>query len=308
MMRLAIIGRTEILYETAEQLYAGGYEIGLIVSAKEAPEYTKGAEDFKKLARSLGVPFLNLISNNEVLEVIRTLPAFDVGISVNYPRIISQEVIDCFRLGILNAHCGDLPRYRGNACQAWAILEGEERVGLCIHKMMGGKLDSGDIIARDYCPLEANTKVTKVHRWMSDRVPELFREALERLSANPRYVLETQSQDPRHSLRCYPRRPEDGRIRWGDSAVHILRLINACNKPYAGAFCEHEGAKVIVWDACLVEDDERFLAVPGQVTRVGGGSIEVAAGDGKIRVMQIEREGVTMPPDRLVKSLRTRLT
>lgn len=307
-MRLAIIGRTEILYETAEQLYAQGYEIGLILSAKEACEYTKGCQDFKKLARNLGVPFIESSSNSEVLEVMSTLPAFDVGISVNYPRIISQEVIDCFRLGILNAHGGDLPRYRGNACQAWAILEGEERVGLCIHKMVGGELDSGNIIARDYCPIEVDTKVTKVHRWMSDRVPALFRDALERLAADPKYVLETQSQDPRHSLRCYPRRPEDGRIKWGDPAVHILRLINACNKPYAGAFCEHEGAKVIIWDACLVDDGERFLAVPGQVTRVGKGSIEVAAGDGKIRVMHIEQDGVTMPPDRLVKSLRARLT
>ena len=38
-----------------------------------------------------------------------------------------EEVIDFFELGILNAHGGDLPRYRGNACQAWAIINGEER-------------------------------------------------------------------------------------------------------------------------------------------------------------------------------------
>ena len=41
-------------------------------------------------------------------------------------------------------------RYRGNACQAWAILNGE-KISLCIHKMIGGELDSGDIITRVIC-------------------------------------------------------------------------------------------------------------------------------------------------------------
>ena len=53
------------------------------------------------------------------------------------------------RLSILNAHGGTLPRYQSNACQAWAILNSEERAGLYIHKMMSAELDCGDIVARD---------------------------------------------------------------------------------------------------------------------------------------------------------------
>lgn len=68
--------------------------------------------------------------------------------SLNYSSIISQKVIDLFPLGILNAHGGDLPKYRGNACQAWAILNGETKIGLCIHSMIGGEVDNGNIIDR----------------------------------------------------------------------------------------------------------------------------------------------------------------
>ena len=58
-----------------------------------------------------------------------------------------------------NAHGGDLPRYRGNACQAWAIINGENKIGLCIHKMIGGELDISDIIARDFLKIDLGTKL-----------------------------------------------------------------------------------------------------------------------------------------------------
>ena len=304
-MRSAIIGRTEWLYETALHLKDQGHEIAIIVTAKEAPEYTRTAADFKDLASKLGAAFIHSAKISETIGVIRKLGRLDIGVSAFYPGIIPQAVIDLFPLGILNAHGGDLPRYRGNACQAWAILAGEKRVGYCIHKMIGDELDSGDIISRDYFPLDINTKVTAVHQWMGRRTPELFAEALRKLAKDPTYVLERQSKDPKDALRCYPRGPEDGRIDWARSNVEVLRLVNACNKPYAGAFCDLEGRRVIIWDAALVPE-ENFLAIPGQITRIGEGFVEVATGVQKIRVNQIEIEGEVMSPDQLIRSSRKR--
>ena len=234
-MRVAIIGRTEILYETAELLAKRGHEIALIITAKAAPEYTRTEEDFKALAGKLSAPFVHTARIAESLETIRSLDPVDIGVSMNYPGVIPSEVIDLFSLGVLNAHGGDLPRYRGNACQAWAILNGEKRVGLCVHKMVGGELDSGDIIARDYRPLTAESTITEVYGWMASRTPDLFAQALDLLAADPSYVLERQSKKTADALRCYPRAQEDGYIDWNRSAVEILRLINASTKPYAGA-------------------------------------------------------------------------
>lgn len=306
-MRIAIIGRSEILYESAVYLRKQGHDIAVIITAKEAPEYTKNSADFQELAKAWDIPFANTPRIEETIETIRLMPQIDIGVSFNYIGIIPQSVLDFFPFGILNAHGGDLPRYRGNACQAWAILNGEKRIGLCIHRMVGGELDSGDIIARDYLPIDYTTKVTQVWAWMEKRIPSLYVEAVNRLTENPEYVLEVQSKDPNSALRCYPRRPEDGRIVWRKRAVEILRLINACNKPYAGAFCEFEGQKLIIWDAELVPD-VNFLAVPGQITLVSNDFVEVATGEGKLRVNLVEILGEVMIPNQLIHSIRQRFT
>ena len=304
-MRIGIIGRTEILYETALQLHKQGNKIAHVITAKEAPEYTRTSEDFCRLAEELDVPFAHSTHiENETTLIQESQP--DIGVSLNYTGIIPQSVIDCFPLGILNAHGGDLPRYRGNACQAWAILNGENRIGLCIHRMIGGELDSGDIIARDYFPINHTTKVTRCWEWMAERIPELFLDAVEGLRENPNTVIQRQSSNPKDSLRCYPRHPEDGRIDWSQSAMDVLRLVNASNKPYAGAFCVFEGEKMTIWDAEVVEDQENFCAIPGQVTRIGEGFVEVACVEGKLKVKEIEIGGEVGTPDSWVKSIRKR--
>lgn len=305
-MKIAIIGRTEILYDTMLLLREAGHDIACILSAKEAPEYTRTARDFQILAEEWHIPFAFGGKILEHADILRNACA-DIAVSVNYPGIIPQDVIDLFPRGILNAHGGDLPRYRGNACQAWAILNGEQRIGLCVHKMVGGELDSGDIIVREYLPIDINTKVTQAWEWMGRRIPKMFVQAVDLLEKDPGYVLEVQSRNPADALRCYPRKPEDGRIDWNQSAESILRLINASNKPYAGAFCHFDGQKMIIWDAKLVEDEEIFCAVPEQVTKIGEGFVKVACGTGKIRLGQIEYAEVDETPDKWIKSIRNRL-
>lgn len=304
-MRIAIIGRTVLLYDTTLQLHGAGHQIVCILTAKEAPEYTRTAADFQELADIWQIPFAQGGRITEYADFLLAAQA-DIAVSVNYPGVVPQSVIDLFSLGVLNAHGGDLPRYRGNACQAWAILNGEERIGLCIHKMIGEELDSGDIIARDYLDIDHTTKVTQVLEWMAVRTPELMLEAVQMLDDNPDYVLEEQSKDPKQALRCYPRKPEDGRIDWTKPAIDVLRLINASNKPYAGAFCDFEGEKMIIWDAELVADDENFYAVPGQITKIGNGFIEVACGPGKIRVLSVEYQGQVSVATLFIQSIRKR--
>jgi UDP-4-amino-4-deoxy-L-arabinose formyltransferase/UDP-glucuronic acid dehydrogenase (UDP-4-keto-hexauronic acid decarboxylating) len=307
-VRVAIIGRSEILYDTAERLVAAGYQIALVITAKEAPEYEARVPEFAALAKRLNTPFLRTAHIANTLPEIRSAGPIDVAVSVNFPAIIPDEVIHHFPLGILNAHGGDLPRYRGNACQAWAILNGEERVGLCIHKMIGDALDAGDIIARDYHAVGLQTTVTELWTWMRERAPELFETALQALGRDPTFVLERQSRDPRDSLRCYPRRPDDGRIDWNRSAIEVLRLINASTKPYSGAYCELDGERVIIWDAELAFDDEIYLAVPGQIAAIGTGWAHVITGSGKIKINKVETTSGITTPDRLNLSLRNRFT
>ena len=109
-------------------------------------------------------------------------------------------------------------------------------------------------------------------------------------------------------MRCNPRRPEDSCINWNNPAIDILRLINASNKPYSGAFCQYEEEKIIIWDAELVDDRERFCAVPGQVTKVQDGFFEVACGSGKIRILSVAYQDQIIKPSDLIQSIRKRLS
>lgn len=306
-MKIAIIGRSEILYETTLYLQKSGHEVVCILSEKEAPEYTKKAADFSRLAQEMDVPFGQGVNILDYALLI-TESGADIGVSVNYPAIVPQSFLDLLPLGVLNVHGGDLPRYRGNACQAWAILNGEKRIGLCVHRMIGGELDNGDIVARSYLPIDDTTKIGTVWQWMISEAPTLVRQAVERLANNPEYVLERQSKDPTAALRCYPRRPEDGRIEWSSRAIDILRLINASNKPYAGAYCYMGTQKLTIWDAEIINDDEIFCAIPGQITTIGDSFVDVACSEGKLRLRKVEVGGLHAPPNRCVTSTRQRLT
>jgi len=311
-MNVVIIGRTDVLYKTAEVLYKNGYNIPLIITSKEAPEYKKTAKDFEALAQKIGAKFLYApkFTDKEIkfLKSVRvnSNKGKFIGISMNYTGIIQQEVIDIFDLGILNAHGGDLPRYRGNACQAWAILNGEEKIGLCIHKMEGGKLDSGDIIERKYYSININTKITDIYRWFERDIPFMFLNAIKKLEKDSNYILE--KQDESKALRCYPLVPEDGRIDWNKSNVEILRKINAFNKPYNGAYCFYENKKLIVWDAEIYEDQEKYCAIPGQIAKIcEDGSVVVITGKGKIKMKEVEWEGTLVKPTTIIKGIRKRL-
>lgn len=307
-MKVAIIGRTEILYETALLLIRENYTIPIIITHKEALEYTKKAEDFEILANDIGAKYIYTAKIKDHINEIKDCADIDIAVSLNYPTVIPQNVIDIFRLGILNAHGGDLPRYRGNACQAWAILNGERRIGLCIHKMVGGELDSGDIIEREYLEIDINTKVTKCWQWMKERIPQMFLKALQKLKENPNYILQSQPKDPKFALRCYPLMPEDGKIDWNKSNIEILRFINAFNKPYSGAFCYYKSEKIIIWDAEIYDDGENYCAVPGQVAQICKDcSIIVITGSGKIKVTWIQMNDFIGKPALIVKSIRGRL-
>jgi len=310
-MKIAIIGRTEFLYKTAEFLLDNGYDIPLIVTAKEAPEYTKTSKDFEELAKRIGAKFLYApkFTDKEIKflkDLVHSIGNKCIGVSVNYPTIIPQEVIDIYHYGILNAHGGDLPRYKGNACQAWAILKGEEKIALCIHKMTGGELDSGDIIEKKYYAIDLKTKITDIYKAFENDIPHLFLSAIEKLEKDPNYFLE--KQDNSKSLRCYPLFPEDGRIDWKEENVKILRKINAFNKPYSGAFCYFKDVKMIIWDAEIYEDNENYCAIPGQISQIlDNGEVVVITGKGKLKIKLVEYEGFIGKPGEIIKSIRTRL-
>ena len=92
------------------------------------------------------------------------------------------------------------------------------------------------------------------------------------------------------------------------SNIEILRLVNASNKPYSGAYCFFENKKMIIWDAEIYEDNEIYLSEPRQVLTINkDGSIIVATGNGKLKINEVEFNGRIMKPKDKVTTIRNRL-
>ncbi len=309
-MKIAIIGRSELLFETAELLLKKGFEIPLVITSKSAPEYKKKEQDFKALADRINAKFIQTgkINRNKVIDKIKSLGIIDIAVSINYSGVIAADIIDLFPMGILNAHGGDLPKYRGNACQAWAIVNGEEKIGLCIHKMIGGELDSGDIVLKSYLPITINTRIGEVYEWMETKIPALMFKSIGKLQKNINDTLK-QSKDHKDALRTYPRNPDDGKIDWNFDSDYIVRLVNASSEPFSGAFTYYNGEKIIIWRAKLFNDFENYHAIPGQISKIdiNSGNIIVISGKGKVEIEEIELKGKRMKPVKYIKSIRTRL-
>jgi UDP-4-amino-4-deoxy-L-arabinose formyltransferase/UDP-glucuronic acid dehydrogenase (UDP-4-keto-hexauronic acid decarboxylating) len=307
-MKVAIIGRTKMLYDCIDKIIEAGHSIPLIITSKAAPDYDISEDDFRNIASKIGAKFIYTpkINETEIINAIRSIGEIDIAISINYTGVISKEVIGLFREGILNAHGGDLPKYRGNACQAWAIINGEKEIGLCIHKMIGGELDSGDIIEKKLYPITINTRIGEVYDWFKKDIPEMMLSAILKINSGNKNIFVKQSVDSNDALRCYPRLPEDGKITWGQSAENIIRLINASSEPYDGAFAFFENEKIIIWRAELYKDFENYLAIPGQIAAIKDEGIVMITGSGKILITLVEIRNLKSNPSNKFKSIRKR--
>ena len=180
---------------------------------------------------------------------------------------------------------------------------------MCIHKMIPDGLDSGDIIARAYLPISLDTKIKNIHDWFEKIVPQLFSKALDRLSSEPHFILETQSIVASEIVRCFPRRPEDGEVDWSVSADKIVRLINASGSPFVGAYSTLEDTRVHFFNGLEVKEEGRYYAVPGQILRINDDSksVDVATGSGTIRLSEMKNsQGKGLNCSETFRSVRQR--
>lgn len=307
-MRIAALGRTHWLYDSIVALQKEGHEIVLVGTSAAVPEYKVAEQDFERLARDIGCPYFcdTSLNRQEYIELIQSLDV-DVAISVNWPTMVSRQVIKLFRYGIVNAHAGDLPRFRGNACPNWAILTGEDRVVLTLHQMSDG-LDEGPILLKKGFPLAENTYIGEVYDFLTEAIPAAYVEAMAGLASGG-LIPSSQPVKPTKSLRCFPRLPGDGEIDWELPAQRLARLVRASAEPFAGAFTYLDGAKLTVWRARAGTLAYPYLGIPGQVAGIDhdSGMVMILAGEGVLMLEEVETASRRSNAAELIRSTRVRL-
>jgi methionyl-tRNA formyltransferase len=306
---IAVLARTRWGIRAAQRLAQAGRTIALVATSESETFYNCQVSDYAEFATSIGARFIDCSGGAQNLHQTLAESSCSIAISVNWPRVFDDKIIKVFPLGIINAHAGDLPRYRGNACPNWAILNDESCIGLCAHLMEADAVDSGPVILREHFPLTTSTYITEVYVWLDQRVPVILASAAEQLLQGG--VPKPQLVDPQLGLRCYPRRPEDGRIDWRKASISVHRLIRASSRPFAGAFSFLENEKrVTIWRASMYSHPEPFCAMPGQVMLRVAESVVVACGEGCLLLEEVEVEGLSQKDSSriLQRSLRARFT
>jgi len=313
---IAFLGRGNLGFEILKKLNAEpALVIKVIISCKESVEVGLSQSDFEKFANDNGILYFSENNiNQEFYEKLFDDLSIDLAVGLLWLYNISDQIIKSTKYGILNLHGGSLPAYRGNACQTWAILNGEEKIGVTCHLMEGGNFDSGPIVRQEHIIVNENDKVGDlIHKIETIGIGLVMESVMDILKnrANIKFQDETISQY------CYPRLPRDGEINWNDSALNIKKLIRAAGKPYHGAYSYFSDIrdnniikKLIIYECEIIEPPYKEInCVPGHLIKLDNGkSWAVKCGDKNlIKLIDVTIDGKLIQPESIFNSVRQRL-
>jgi hypothetical protein len=112
---------------------------------------------------------------------IERLRSLECDVGLHAANVIYREpIISAFRLGILNAHIGILPKYRGRSVAEWSVLQGD-LTGVTVFFIDSG-IDTGSrIVLREFIPSNGWRSVQAIKNMLFRCDARLYRKALEAL-------------------------------------------------------------------------------------------------------------------------------
>ena len=263
-----------------EALLAAGHDIAMVYTQPARPAGRGGRLRPSRVAESAmgrGLPLATparLKGNQEEWARFAALDLEAAAVAA-YGLILPPEILSAPRLGCLNIHASLLPRWRGAAPVAAAILAGDERTGITIMQMDAG-LDTGPILLQEAMPIRPDATAGALTAALGEAGARLIVRALATWPPARPQPAEGATYAKRLSR-------ADGRLNWSLPAALLARQVRAFD-PWPGSFCEIGKTRLKILKAEVAAGD-------GEAGILLDAYFTVACGEGALRLIEVQPAG-----------------
>ncbi|HEX4216060.1 MAG TPA: methionyl-tRNA formyltransferase [Candidatus Dormibacteraeota bacterium] len=289
-MRLIFVGTSGFAVPSLRGLVGAGHDVAMVVTQPDRlgnrGRLTPPA--VKVAALELGLPILQpeRIRAPEAVEALAQAGAELIALAA-YGQIIPRSVLELTPRGVVNVHGSVLPRWRGAAPVAHAILAGDETTGVTIMQM-DAQLDHGPILATASTAIGPRETAAELTDRLAVIGSDLLVETVARLDE-----IEPREQDHGAATLAPKLSREDGELDWGLSAEDIDRRVRAFH-PWPGVTLPLEGRRVKVLSGRALDGEGE----PGVVLHAGRDGVEVACEKGSFLLEEVQVPGGRPGPAR----------
>lgn len=283
MLKIIYISGVQFGYELLSSLLEHEKSISLIISYEDQKKknYSDFA-NFKEISKKYNVLHkqVDKINDKKNVELIRSLQP-DLIFVMGWSQLLSDELIDIPKIGIIGSHPTELPKYRGRAPIPWTILKNLTQSALTFFWINPGT-DEGPIENQKFFKIDQNDDASSIYKKIIDIGKNMILEDLELIESGE---LRKIPQDQTKFIENWPKRqPDDGKINWSKSSSDIHRLIRASTHPYPGAFTYFGKKKIKIWKATISSDKSNGI---GRIMEITDDKIKVGTADSSIILQKI---------------------
>lgn len=290
ILRVVFFGTPEFALPTLEALSTSRHPVvGVITQpdrAKGRGQHSKPGP-VKQLAERSGFTVFqpDRLRDESFLEMLRALEA-DLGVVAAYGKILTDAVLAIPKHGLINVHASLLPRFRGAAPIHRAVMAGETVTGVTIMRVVKA-LDAGPMISSATRPIDHSETSAEVERDVARIGARLLVEAVDAISEGRATETPQTESDATYASKIDK---ADGIIDWSRAASAIHNQIRGLH-PWPHAYSDLQGERIIILRSDVELPLQGTGPAPGTILEGHSDALRVQAGDGVLRVLNLQREG-----------------